>query len=179
MATLSVMSATGSVRRVIVRRNLRTAERDIEASKSKGGELKSCCQSGSRSARLAASRSRGPSELVMSESSSAYLTLSQVAARTGRHPELLRQWCAAGRIPCQRLGGSWVVLEADLELLDTMATRARRRTAVLPAPTGRQRLIAAVFDDGERAGLAAQTLTARLRLDADAVETAPIGIESL
>ena len=116
----------------------------------------------------------------MTDSSSAYLTLSQVAARTGRHPELLRQWCAAGRIPCQRLGGSWVVLEADLALLDRMATRARRRTAAGDgAPSGRRRLLAAVFDDPARAAAGADALRDRLSLDDTQIETAPMGLRSL
>ncbi|MDQ2966018.1 MAG: helix-turn-helix domain-containing protein, partial [Chloroflexota bacterium] len=51
---------------------------------------------------------------AISSPESGYLTLSQVAIRTGRHPELLRQWCAAGRLPCARVGGSWVMLERDV-----------------------------------------------------------------
>jgi len=116
----------------------------------------------------------------MPDSSSAYLTLSQVAARTGRHPELLRQWCAAGRIPCQRLGGSWVVLEQDLELIDRMATRARRRSQVgSGALSGRRRLVAAVFEDPAHAAAGATALRDRLALDDTAIETAPIGLRTL
>jgi hypothetical protein len=111
--------------------------------------------------------------------SSSYLTLSQVAARTGRHPELLRQWCAAGRIPCQRLGGSWVVMEHDLPLLERMATRTRRRTAAASPPSGRRRLLVAVFEETARAGEAATALRARLALDDSAIETGPIGIGAL
>jgi hypothetical protein len=111
--------------------------------------------------------------------SSSYLTLSQVAARTGRHPELLRQWCAAGRIPCQRLGGSWVVLERDLPLLDRMATRTRRRTATTSPPSGRRRLLVAVFEEPARATEAAGALRARLTLDDAAIESGPIGVGAL
>jgi hypothetical protein len=115
----------------------------------------------------------------MPDPSSAYLTLSQVAARTGRHAELLRQWCAAGRIPCQRLGGSWVLLEADLPLLERMATRARRRSRVNGPSSGRRRLLAAVFDDPARAADAADALRGRLSIDDGAIETGPIGIGQL
>lgn len=115
----------------------------------------------------------------MPESSSPYLTLSQVAARTGRHPELLRQWCAAGRIPCQRLGGSWVVLERDLALLDRMATRARRRSTTIAPRSGRRRLLAAVFEDADRASQAAEALRRRLTLDDGAIETGPIQLGTL
>ena len=116
----------------------------------------------------------------MPDTNTAYLTLSQVAARTGRHPELLRQWCAAGRIPCQRLGGSWVVLERDLALLDRMATRSRRRTAPPgEPPTGRRRLVAAVFEDALRAAAGAEALRERLALDDGSIESAPIGLSAL
>lgn len=115
----------------------------------------------------------------MPDSSSAYLTLSQVAARTGRHPELLRQWCAAGRIPCQRLGGSWVVLERDVALLDRMATRARRRAASATPRSGRRRLLAAVFDDAAKAAQAADALRGRLALDEGSIETGPIQLGTL
>jgi len=111
--------------------------------------------------------------------SSAYLTLSQVAARTGRHPELLRQWCAAGRIPCHRLGGSWVVHERDLPLLDRIATRARRRSMALARLSGERRLLAAVFEQRDRASDAAEALRARLRLEDGAVQTGPLGVGTL
>jgi hypothetical protein len=115
----------------------------------------------------------------MTDASPAYLTLSQVAARTGRHPELLRQWCAAGRIPCQRLGGSWVVLERDLPLLEAMATRGRRRSRGLAPRSGERRLLAAVFEQASRASQASEALRARLRLDDEAIETGPIGVGTL
>ena len=115
---------------------------------------------------------------MTTDASPAFLTLSQVAARTGRHPELLRQWCAAGRIPCRRLGGSWVVLEEDLPLLGRMATRRRRRTDNLPR-SGRRRILVAVFEDRSRAAEAATALRARLGLDDGATETGPIGVGAL
>jgi hypothetical protein len=115
----------------------------------------------------------------MPDPSSAYLTLSQVAARTGRHPELLRQWCAAGRIPCQRLGGSWVLLEADVPLLDQMATRARRRARPAGPRSGRRRLLAAVFGDPASAASAAEALRARLAIEDGAIETGPMGVGRL
>ena len=115
----------------------------------------------------------------MSETASNFLTLSQVSARTGRHPELLRQWCASGRIPCQRLGGSWVLREEDLVLLDGIATRTRHVVRKTSAdPVGR-RVIAAVFDDAERGAAAADALRLRLGLEATAIETSPVGLRSL
>jgi len=114
----------------------------------------------------------------MADDASTYLTLSQVAVRTGRHPELLRQWCAADRIPCLRLGGSWVVREEDLGLLDRIATRTRRRPDAARVRSGRTRLLAAVFDDN-RAEQAAAALRDRLGLPGEAIETAPVSLRSL
>ena len=111
----------------------------------------------------------------------AYLTLSQVALRTGRHPELLRQWCARGRIPCARVGGSWVLRDEDLALVDGIAKRSRQARA---GPTAvdhpeRTRIIAAVFDDDGTAGKVADALRQRLRLSHDAVGTTSLGLTGL
>jgi hypothetical protein len=123
----------------------------------------------------------------MSNPESNYLTLSQVAVRTGRHPELLRQWCAAGRLPCARVGGSWVMLERDVALIDGIASRARRGRAAsstpevaapvaAPAP---DRVLAAVFDDAAAATLAAAALQDRLGAAAEEVDTAPLVVPAL
>jgi hypothetical protein len=129
-------------------------------------------------ARLSGDQVEGAWGASMFESTP-YLTLSQVAARTGRHPELLRQWCAAGRIPCHRLGGSWVVLERDLPLVDQMATRTRRRLAAAAPLSGDRRLLAAVYEHPARAAEASDALRERLRLEAGAVETGPLGVGTL
>jgi helix-turn-helix protein len=110
-----------------------------------------------------------------------YLTLSQVSLRTGRHPELLRQWCARGRVPCARVGGSWVIREHDLGLVDGIARRSRQ-TRAGPAAVDhpeRTRIIAAVFDDDGLAGTAADALRERLRLSHDAVGTTSLGLTAL
>jgi hypothetical protein len=111
----------------------------------------------------------------------AYLTLSQVALRTGRHPELLRQWCARGRVPCTRVGGSWVIREEDLGLVDGIARRSRQPR---PGPAAvehpdRTRIIAAVFDDERLAASAADALRERLHISDDAVATTSIGLTAL
>jgi Helix-turn-helix domain len=109
-----------------------------------------------------------------------YLTLSQVALRTGRHPELLRQWCARGRIPCARVGGSWVLRERDLPLVDGIARRARQ-ARVDATPTGPEttRIVAAVFDDDGLAATVANTLRERLHLAHDAIGTTSMGLTGL
>lgn len=119
----------------------------------------------------------------MSNAESGYLTLSQVAVRTGRHPELLRQWCAAGRLPCARVGGSWVMLSRDVALIDGIASRTRRNRASAAlaeraAPTA-DRVLAAVFDDAAAARLAAQALQDRLGAAAEEVGAAPLAVPAL
>jgi Helix-turn-helix domain len=122
----------------------------------------------------------------MSNPDSKYLTLSQVAVRTGRHPELLRQWCAAGRLPCARVGGSWVMLERDVALIDGIASRARRGRVAAPAELAApvaapatDRVLAFVFDDAAAARLAATALQERLGAAAAEVGTAPLVVPAL
>lgn len=107
----------------------------------------------------------------MSTTESPYLTLSQVAVQTGRHPELLRQWCAAGRLPCTRVGGSWVLRERDLGLVARIARRTRGGDAAPPSKTDvvSSRVIAAVFDDETTAAEVATALRDRLALPERAV----------
>lgn len=49
-----------------------------------------------------------------------WMTLDQAAERTGRSVELLRRWCRQKRIPAMLVGRTWVILEADLALIDAM-----------------------------------------------------------
>src|SRR3954447_22670436 len=55
------------------------------------------------------------------------MTLAEVAARTGRNPELLRRWCAAGRIRCQRIGRDWVIDASDVAAVRAMPRRGEGR----------------------------------------------------
>jgi hypothetical protein len=111
---------------------------------------------------------------------SSYVTLSQVAVRTGRHPELLRQWCAGGRLPCARVGGSWVMLERDVALIDGIASRSRRQREPEPvAGPSSDRVLAAVFDDEATALLAAQAVRDRMGESAAEVGTAPLAVPAL
>src|SRR4051794_34554275 len=107
-----------------------------------------------------------------------YLTLRQVATRTGRHPELLRQWCAVGRIPCQRVGGSWVLRSEDVALVDGIAKRGTRQaTGELAPDPGGERLIAAVFDDDRTAANVADALRGRLPLSGEAVAATSVSLK--
>jgi hypothetical protein len=51
------------------------------------------------------------------------LTLGDVALRTGRNVELLRRWCVAGRVRCERIGRDWMVRENELGTIDGMPRR--------------------------------------------------------
>jgi hypothetical protein len=116
----------------------------------------------------------------MSASEPIYLTLSQVSVRTGRHPELLRQWCAAGRVPCTRVGASWVMREQDLGLIEGIASRRGRvRVPTTTAPPGASRVIAAVFDDASAATAAADALRERFNLLPEAVGTGAVDLPAI
>lgn len=52
-----------------------------------------------------------------------HLTLLEVAHATGRNVELLRRWCIAGRIPCERLGRDWFIDQAALPQINAMPSR--------------------------------------------------------
>jgi hypothetical protein len=60
------------------------------------------------------------------------LTLSQVAETTGRNAELLRRWCAAGRIRCQRMGRDWLVDRSELPVIEAMPRRGVHRRVDRP-----------------------------------------------
>jgi excisionase family DNA binding protein len=98
--------------------------------------------------------------------SASYLTLAEAAQRTGRHHEQLRQWCANGRLPCERFGRDWLLLESNLALVDHEPVRRRKASrttghvvavSFTDAAAGRQALNRAreTFGLGARAGAAA------------------------
>jgi excisionase family DNA binding protein len=43
------------------------------------------------------------------------LTVPQAARRTGRHPETLRRWIRAGKLPSTKVGTQYLIDEADLD----------------------------------------------------------------
>lgn len=83
------------------------------------------------------------------------LTLADAAARTGRNAELLRRWCAAGRIPCHRVGRDWMVDPADIASIEGMPRRgmtkggARALGDLGILSPGLQEAVRACLDDGE------------------------------
>jgi excisionase family DNA binding protein len=66
------------------------------------------------------------------DASEGWLTLEQAATRTNRHPDLLRRWCATGRVKATRIGRHWLLEEADLAAVASLPTRQRR---LLSRPT--------------------------------------------
>jgi hypothetical protein len=66
---------------------------------------------------------QSPAEAGSRPSAVDLLTLQEAAAATGRNPELLRRWCAAGRIRCQRIGRDWVIDASDLAAVEAMPRR--------------------------------------------------------
>jgi hypothetical protein len=107
-----------------------------------------------------------------------YLSLAEVSRLTGRHPELLRQWCAAGRLPCERIGGSWAILEEHLALVQAQPARGRRRGRLEPVADKRS-VVAAAFPDGQRGRLVHQELTRRFGLHGDDVALAPLALDGI
>ena len=59
------------------------------------------------------------------------LTLTEVALVTGRNAELLRRWCVAGRIRCQRVGRDWVIDRGDIRAVDGMPRRGVGRMTMV------------------------------------------------
>jgi excisionase family DNA binding protein len=57
------------------------------------------------------------------------VSLREAADATGRHPEVLRRWCADGRLPAIRVGRSWAISGETLAALLSQRGRARPRFA--------------------------------------------------
>jgi excisionase family DNA binding protein len=64
-----------------------------------------------------------------------WLTLAEAAGRTGRHPDLLRRWCASRRIPGRRMGRLWCILDTDLPLIERLPQRGGGDGREATAPT--------------------------------------------
>jgi excisionase family DNA binding protein len=56
-----------------------------------------------------------------------YVSLAEAAKRTGRHPDVLRRWCADGRLPAIRLGRAWALPKESVALLIAESGRSRPR----------------------------------------------------
>jgi hypothetical protein len=57
------------------------------------------------------------------------LSVDEVHDRTGERPIRLRQWCATGKLACERAEGAWLVPEAQLPLVRTLGRERARIVA--------------------------------------------------
>jgi excisionase family DNA binding protein len=51
------------------------------------------------------------------------LTIAEAARITGRNPELLRRWCAGGRLRARRMGRDWIIDRSELQQIEGMPRR--------------------------------------------------------
>lgn len=107
-----------------------------------------------------------------------FLSLAEVARLTGRHPELLRQWCATGRLPCERIGGSWAIAEDQVSLVQAQPARGRRRAAA-PDPVAARVVVAAAFVDGTRGRLVHAELVRRFGLRDEEAGLAQLSLDGV
>ena len=96
------------------------------------------------------------------------LSVDEVSRRTGTRPRLLRQWCATGRLRCERaVARDWLIAESDLAIVLVLgrahgALVADHREIALLVP-------------GQRAGIGlAERLERALGLDPGSVFTSPL-----
>ncbi len=86
-----------------------------------------------------------------------YVSLATIAERTGVSVRSLREWCATGRLACERFGGTWAIRTADSDEVRQLAERRprppRHATLVLPVEVS--------TTDVERTVMRAFGLTAR------------------
>jgi excisionase family DNA binding protein len=52
------------------------------------------------------------------------LRIDEAAERTGCSPDELRQYCATGRLHCDRVGTEWLILESELHLAASLPSRS-------------------------------------------------------
>jgi excisionase family DNA binding protein len=55
------------------------------------------------------------------------MSLAEAADRTGRHVDVLRRWCAQGRIPATRVGRTWAISRDVVAELANHRSRSRPR----------------------------------------------------
>jgi hypothetical protein len=98
------------------------------------------------------------------------LSLDAVHERTGERPMSLRQWCATGKLACERADGAWLVPEPQLPLVRALGRQRARIVATRRAIGMVVPLRRVTYDLGSRVeralGLrAGATLVTALALD--------------
>lgn len=105
------------------------------------------------------------------------LPLEDVARRTGQPVERLREWCATGLLPCDRVDGEWALPETELATAQALAaTRPRLATSRLADGA---RVLVAAFRDLAAARRALDAIRARIGAHSGDVELAPVSIDGM
>lgn len=105
------------------------------------------------------------------------LRLDEVARLTRQPVEQLRQWCATGLLPCDRVGGAWALPEDELPVAFSLAA-VGPRLAQTALPDG-ARLLAVAFVDQAAARAALDEIRARTGVRPSDVELAPLSIDGM
>lgn len=105
------------------------------------------------------------------------VSLPEVAQRTGVAVAQLREWCATGRLPCDRDGTEWCLGESHVPKAAALATLGRRLAQGQRAD-GRQPF-AAAFRDSVAARHALQELRRQSTADLADVSIAPLAIDGM
>lgn len=105
------------------------------------------------------------------------VSLAEVARRTGVTVGQLREWCATGRLPCDRDGSEWCLGESHVPKVAALATLGRRLAEGRRAD-GRQPF-AAAFRDSIAARLTLQELRRQSTADFADVSVAPLAIDGM
>lgn len=105
------------------------------------------------------------------------LRLDEVARLTRQPVEQLRQWCATGLLPCDRVGGAWALPEEELPVAFSLAA-VGPRLAQTALPDG-ARLLAVAFVDQAAARTALDEIRERTGVRPSDVELAPLSIDGM
>ncbi|HET7703772.1 MAG TPA: hypothetical protein VFK35_10250 [Candidatus Limnocylindrales bacterium] len=105
------------------------------------------------------------------------LRLEEVAHLTHQPVEQLRQWCATGLLPCDRLDGQWALPEDELPVAYSLAA-VGPRLAQTALPDG-ARLLAVAFHDQSEARAALDEIRSRTGVRPSDVEVAPLSIDGM
>jgi hypothetical protein len=76
----------------------------------------------------------GMARTAQAAGGSRVVPLAEAARLSGRHPDLLRRWCATGRIDGVRVGRTWAVTRREVERLSRLPARRRHGTEESDAP---------------------------------------------
>lgn len=97
--------------------------------------------------------------------------LEEAARLARRNQEELRQWCATGRLRCDRVDGRWYVLESELHVAATMPIRMVDRS-----PSGRA-VLAIAFSDREMGRRACELMRTRFGLSDEDCSSARLALD--